>query len=106
MSLSLEDVEHVAALARLGLTGEEMETLRDQLSSILEHIEVLNRLDVGDISPTAQVIAVDNVMRDDSVVPSLSQDRVMALVPRGHNGFIAVPAVLGDVDVVGEGGGA
>ncbi len=105
MSLSLKDVEHVAALARLGLTGEEMETLRDQLSSILEHIEVLNRLDVGDISPTAQVIAVDNVMRDDSVVPSLPQDQVMALVPLGHNGFITVPAVLGDADE-SEGGSA
>jgi aspartyl-tRNA(Asn)/glutamyl-tRNA(Gln) amidotransferase subunit C len=105
MSLSLKDVEHVAALARLGLTGEEMETLRDQLSSILEHIEVLNRLDVGDISPTAQVIAVDNVMRDDAVAPSLALDAVMLLVPRGHNGFISVPAVLGDADV-SEGGRA
>jgi aspartyl-tRNA(Asn)/glutamyl-tRNA(Gln) amidotransferase subunit C len=95
MSLSLKDVEHVAALARLGLTKEELETLRDQLSSILGHIEVLNQLDTGSISPTAQVIAVENVMRDDAVQPSLGQDVVTGLAPRHVKGFIAVPAVLG-----------
>lgn len=103
MSLSLKDVQHVASLARLGLTEEEMETLRDQLSSILGHIEVLNRLDTDAISPTAQVIEVDNVMRDDSVAPSLDQEVVTRLAPRSHNGFIAVPAVLGGAD---EEGGA
>jgi len=103
MSLSLKDVQHVASLARLGLTEEEMETLRDQLSSILEHIQVLNQLDTDAISPTAQVIEVDNVMRDDTVAPSLPQEVVTSLAPRSHNGFIAVPAVLGGAD---EEGGA
>jgi aspartyl-tRNA(Asn)/glutamyl-tRNA(Gln) amidotransferase subunit C len=101
MSLSLKDVEHVAALARLGLTEEEMETLRDQLSSILGHIEVLNQLDTEAISPTAQVIEVDNVMRDDLVAPSLDQSVVTGLTPRHYNGFIAVPAVLGSIDEEG-----
>ncbi len=101
MSLSLKDVEHVAALARLGLTDEEMETLRDQLSSILGHIEVLNQLDTEAISPTAQVIEVDNVMRDDSVAPSLDQSVVTDLAPRHYKGFIAVPAVLGSIDEEG-----
>jgi aspartyl-tRNA(Asn)/glutamyl-tRNA(Gln) amidotransferase subunit C len=101
MSLTLKDVEHVAALARLGLSGEELETLRDQLSSILGHIEVLNQLDTEDISPTAQVIAVDNVMRDDTVAPSLGQDVVTSIAPSHYGGFIAVPAVLGGVDEEG-----
>jgi aspartyl-tRNA(Asn)/glutamyl-tRNA(Gln) amidotransferase subunit C len=95
MSLSLKDVEHVAALARLGLKDEELETLRDQLSSILGHIEVLNQLDTASISPTAQVIAVENVMRDDTARPSLGQDVVTSLAPRHEKGFIAVPTVLG-----------
>ena len=103
MSLSLKDVEHVASLARLGLTDEEKETLRDQLSSILGHIEVLNRLDTDAISPTAQVIEVDNVMSDDVVSPSLPHEEVMRLTPRSDKGFIAVPPVLGGVD---EGGSA
>ena len=98
MSLSLKDVEHVAALARLGLTAEELETLREQLSSILGHIEVLNQLDTASISPTAQVIAVENVMRDDAVRPSLGQDAVTRLAPRHEQGFIAVPAVLGGAE--------
>lgn len=95
MSLSREDVDHVASLARLGLTVEEKETLREQLSSILGHIEILNQLDTDAISPTAQVIEVDNVMRDDAVSPSLAQDQVTELAPRSEQGFIAVPAVLG-----------
>ena len=95
MSLSLKDVEHVAALARLGLEPEELETLRDQLSSSLGHIEVLNQLDTKSISPTAQVIAVENAMRDDVVQPSLGEDVVTELAPRHEKGFIAVPAVLG-----------
>lgn len=103
MSLSLKDVQHVASLARLGLTDEEMETLRDQLSSILEHIDVLNALDTESISPTAQVIEVDNVMRDDTVTPSLEQDVVTDLAPRQDKGFILVPPVLGGDD---EGGSA
>ena len=57
MSLSLEDVRHVAMLARLGLTEEEMVTMQEQLSSILGHIDVLNELDTNTISPTAQACA-------------------------------------------------
>ena len=103
MRLSLDDVEHVASLARLGLTDDEKETLREELSSILGHIEVLNQLDTDAISPTAQVIEVDNVMRDDTVVPSLDQGVVTELAPRSDKGFIAVPTVLGSAD---EGGSA
>jgi aspartyl-tRNA(Asn)/glutamyl-tRNA(Gln) amidotransferase subunit C len=98
MSLSLKDVEHVAALARLGLKDEELETLRDQLSSILGHIEVLNQLDTASISPTAQVIAVENIMRDDAIGTSFDQDVVTRLAPRHEQGFIAVPAVLGGAE--------
>ncbi|HWK80763.1 MAG TPA: Asp-tRNA(Asn)/Glu-tRNA(Gln) amidotransferase subunit GatC, partial [Thermomicrobiales bacterium] len=78
MSLSKQDVDHVASLARLGLSDEEKETLRDQLSSILDHIAVLNRLDTDAISPTAQVIALSNVLRADEVLPSLTQEQVLA----------------------------
>ncbi|MDQ3613991.1 MAG: Asp-tRNA(Asn)/Glu-tRNA(Gln) amidotransferase subunit GatC [Chloroflexota bacterium] len=102
MSLSLEDVNHVASLARLGLTDAEKETLREQLSSILGHIEVLSQLDTDAISPTAQVIEVDNVMRDDSASPSLTQDQVTQIAPRSEKGFIAVPSVLGGPDEEGS----
>lgn len=95
MSLSREDVQHVASLARLGLSDEEIETMREQLSSILGHIEVMNQLDTATIPPTAQVIELQNVLREDSVRESLPQDVIMRLAPAARHGFVAVSEVLG-----------
>jgi aspartyl-tRNA(Asn)/glutamyl-tRNA(Gln) amidotransferase subunit C len=95
MALSREDVEHVAALARLGLTNDEITRMQDQLSSILGHIAALESLDVAAIPPTAQVISLSNVMRDDTVAPSLPQEAVLANAPRQSQGFFEVHAVLG-----------
>jgi len=103
MSLTLSDVEHVAALARLGLRDDEKERLRQQLSSILEHIAVLNQLDTSAIPPTAQVVDLVNVLRDDVVEPSLPQSEVLRNAPRSRDGFIEVRAVMGGLD---EGEGA
>lgn len=102
MSLSLKDVQYVASLARLGLSDDEMETMRDQLASILEHIAVLDALDTESISPTAQVIAVENIMRDDTVAPSLDQKTVTDLAPAHEGGFIVVPRVLGGDEIGGS----
>jgi aspartyl-tRNA(Asn)/glutamyl-tRNA(Gln) amidotransferase subunit C len=95
MALSREDVEHVAALARLGLTDDEITRMQDQLSSILGHIAALEALDVAAIPPTAQVISLSNVMRDDTVAPSLPREAVLANAPRQSQGFFEVHAVLG-----------
>lgn len=103
MSLTRADVEHVAALARLGLSDDEMTTLQNQLSSILGHIDVLNELDTESIPPTAQVLDLRNVFRADEVKESLPQDAVTAIAPESRNGFIAVAQVLGGSD---EGGSA
>lgn len=104
MSLSTSEVQHVAALARLGLDPEETERLRDQLSNILEHIDVLSRIDTGSIPPTAQVNSLRNVLRNDEVGPSLSQGDVLGNAPAQRNGFFEVRAVLGGgTDVKGSG---
>jgi aspartyl-tRNA(Asn)/glutamyl-tRNA(Gln) amidotransferase subunit C len=95
MRLTLADVEHVAALARLGLTDEEKERMRQQLSSILEHIATLNEVDTSAIPPTAQVITLTNVMRDDIVCPSLPVDAVLANAPRRSGNFFEVHTPLG-----------
>ena len=94
MPLTIADVEHVAALARLGLTPAETERLRDQLSSILDHIAALNELDTSAIPPTAQVIALTNVYRADEVRPSMPQAAVLANAPRQADGFFEVDAIL------------
>jgi len=104
MSLTIADVEHVANLARLGLSDDETERMREQLSSILEHIAVLQEIDTDRIPPTAQVNALANVLRDDVVRPSLSQEAVLANAPQSRDGFLEVRAVMGDAEA--EGGGA
>ena len=98
MALSIADVEHVAALARLGLTDEEKERLRVQLSSILEHIAAMDRLDTSAIPPTAQVIALSNVLRDDVARPGLTQEQALANAPRERDGFFEVHTPLGGAE--------
>lgn len=94
VKLELETVERIAALARLGLSQDEMERMRDQLSVVLDHISMLEEVPTEDIPPTAQVIELQNIMRDDVVEASLSQEQVLLNAPRSEDGFIKVKAVL------------
>ncbi len=94
MRLTREEVEYVAALARLGLSEGEITRLQDQLSSILEHIAAIDRLDTDAIPPTAQVIAMTNVMRPDAVTGSLPREAVLENAPRQSDGFFEVHAIL------------
>lgn len=94
MKLSFEEVDHVAALARLGLTNDEKHLLRGQLSSILDHIAVIEMLDTDTIPPTAQVNVLQNVLRDDEVRASLSQAEVLSNAPRHRDGFLEVRAAI------------
>jgi aspartyl-tRNA(Asn)/glutamyl-tRNA(Gln) amidotransferase subunit C len=95
MALTIGEVEAVAALARLELSDDEKRSLRDQLSNILEHIAVLERVDTSAIPPTAQVIPLTNVLRPDEVRPSLPRELALANAPRQSDGFFEVSAVLG-----------
>jgi aspartyl-tRNA(Asn)/glutamyl-tRNA(Gln) amidotransferase subunit C len=92
--LELETVEHIAALARVGLTPDEMERMRDQLSAVLDHISMLQEVNTDDILPTAQVIQQQNVMRDDVVRPSLPREQVLLNAPDQEDGYLRVNAVL------------
>lgn len=94
MKLSLEEVDHVAMLARIGLSPAEREQMREQLSSILEHINRLQEVDTEAIPPTAQVIPLLNVMRDDEVRPSLPVEDVLKNAPRVEDNLLKVNAVL------------
>ncbi len=94
MALDRETVEHVAELAKLGLSEDELAAFAEQLSAILDYAAILQRLDTGAVSPTASVVGLENVMRDDVVTPSLSQEDVLANAPRRHAGQFQVPAIL------------
>lgn len=92
--LTDEQVQHVALLARLGLSDAERARMRDQLSTILAHIDQLRELELEAIPPTAQVIHLEPVLRDDVVTESLTVEQALANAPRAENGFIKVRAVL------------
>ena len=101
MALTIAEVEHVAALARIGLTDDEKHRLRDQLSAIIGTMDLLNELDVAAIPPTAQVIALANVLRDDAERPSLTQAQALSNAPRQREGFFEVDSPLGGAEDAG-----
>ena len=93
--LSRSDVEHVAHLARLGMTSEELVRLESQLNQILERYLKLAELDTDAIPPTAQTIELENILRDDIVTPSFPVETVLANASEHRDGFIVVPAIIG-----------
>jgi len=93
-AISRDDVEHVAHLARLHLTDEELDRLQAQLSNILDAIETLRDVDTSHVGPTASVIALENVMREDVVTGSMPRDVTLANAPLRDDPFLRVPTVL------------
>ena len=93
--LTRADVEHVAYLARLGLSEEELARLEGQLNHILDQFAKLAELDTDAIAPTAQTIELRNILRDDVARPSLPADAALANAPERDGDFFVVPAILG-----------
>ncbi|GAB4111487.1 MAG: Asp-tRNA(Asn)/Glu-tRNA(Gln) amidotransferase subunit GatC [Roseiflexaceae bacterium] len=94
MALTLAETEHVARLARLRLAPEELEKMREQLSNILDYIEMLQELDVRDVPLTAQVTDMVNMLRPDVVWASLSQEDALANAPAKAEGMFRVKAIF------------
>jgi len=92
--ITREDVEHVAELSRLELTSAEKEQFITQLNHILTYFEKLNELDTTDVEPTAQVIPMSNVFRDDAVQPSLDRTKVLQNAPEESHFFFKVPRII------------
>ena len=94
-SLTRADVEHVAYLARLGLSEAELERFQGQLNHILDQYAKLAELDTSAIPPTAQTIELENILRDDVVTPSLPVEAVLRNAPERSGDFVLVPPILG-----------
>ncbi|HYN64731.1 MAG TPA: Asp-tRNA(Asn)/Glu-tRNA(Gln) amidotransferase subunit GatC, partial [Candidatus Limnocylindrales bacterium] len=94
LMISREDVEHVAALARLGLTDDEIDLMQGQLNRILEAVGQLQSVDTSSVGPTAQVIALENVMRDDVARPGISREAALANAPIREGALLRVPVIL------------
>jgi aspartyl-tRNA(Asn)/glutamyl-tRNA(Gln) amidotransferase subunit C len=96
MKLNREEVLHIAALAKVGVTEADVEKFREQLSNILENFEALQKLDTTGIPPTAQSIALQNIIMCDEVRPSLPPEDVLANAPQREGEFFRVKIVLED----------
>ena len=94
MALERADVEHIALLARIGLSDEEVETFREQLSDILEQFEVLGEPDTAGVTPTGHAVRLEAVMRDDVPDSSLGPEEVLSNAPHREGDFFRVKAVL------------
>jgi len=92
--ISRKDVEHVAALARLGLTDQEIDLMQGQLNRILEAVGQLQAVDTSSVGPTAQVIALENVMRDDVARPSMPREAALGNAPQREGPMLRVPVIL------------
>ena len=93
-SISRDDVLHVARLARLHLSDEEVDRLQAQLTNILEAIETLRDVDTSHVGPTASVIRLENVMREDEPRQPMSREATLANAPLRDDPFLRVPTVL------------
>jgi aspartyl-tRNA(Asn)/glutamyl-tRNA(Gln) amidotransferase subunit C len=93
MSLSRDQVLHVARLARLELTEDEVGRFSDELSKVFDWVETIDQLgDLDDVEPTSHVVAVENALRADEPTPSLAQDVALAAAPDAAQGGFRVPS--------------
>lgn len=98
MAISEADVRHVAMLARLALTDEQVRTLTTELSSILGHIDELANLDLSDVQPTAHPLSLTNSTRADVVRPGLSREEALMNAPASDGTAFVIPAIVGGGD--------
>ena len=99
MKVTADEVRYIAQLSRLELAESDMDLFVKRFNDILSYADKLDRLDTENVEPTAQVLNYGNVMRDDVIKPSLTQEEVLANAPEKANGGYLVPRVM-------EGGGA
>jgi len=95
MSVTIQEVEHIARLAKLEFTDEEKEKLTHQMNQILQHMEKLNELDTSHVEPLSHVIELQNVFREDSVKPSIPTEEALKNAPDKTDEYFKVPKVIG-----------
>lgn len=94
--LTREDVAHVAYLARLDITEDEIALYTEQLGAVLAHAADIEALNTAGVAPTAHPLPIKNVLRDDVVTPSLDRDEVLSQAPSVEGGRFKVPKILGE----------
>ena len=89
-----ELVRHIAHLARLRMSDDEIRTMTDELTNIVGYVDLLSEVDTTDVEPTAHALPLRNVLRTDEIKPSLPQDAALSNAPEQEKGFFRVPKVL------------
>ncbi|MCL4078643.1 Asp-tRNA(Asn)/Glu-tRNA(Gln) amidotransferase subunit GatC [Coriobacteriia bacterium Es71-Z0120] len=95
MAISESEVRHVALLARLALTDEQVRHLAQELSSILDHISEIQQLDLAGVEPTAHPFPIRNVTRPDEVRPGLQRELALLNAPAASDGAFVIPRIVG-----------
>ena len=96
MAVTIKDVEHIAALARLSFSAGEKQKLTAQMNDILTYMDQLNTLDTENVEPLSHVIMLENVFRADERVPGLTRREALANAPAATDKFFKVPKVIGE----------
>ena len=94
MKITRKDVEDVALLSRLEVPEDKVATVTEQLNAILEYAEILNQVDTEGVQPTAHVLPLKNVWREDEVKPSLSRELAFQNAPLEEDGYFKVPKIV------------
>lgn len=94
MSVSLDEVRHLAALSEIQLSDSELESLTTDIDNIVGYINQLDELDTDQVEPTFQLTGLQNVWRDDKIEPQLSREKLLSLAPDTENNQVKVPKVL------------
>ena len=96
--ISRDEVAHLARLARLALTEDELDSFAGQLDAIISHVSQIQAVDVAGVNPTGNPLKDVNVFRADDVEPCLTQDEALAEAPKAADGRFAVPRILGEAE--------
>jgi aspartyl-tRNA(Asn)/glutamyl-tRNA(Gln) amidotransferase subunit C len=94
MKINENDIQKVAKLARLELSGEESEEFSRQLNDIIEYVEKINELDTSGVKPADHIIELSNVFREDTVQKSIETSEIEKMAPSFRNGHIVVPRII------------
>ncbi|PKM51849.1 MAG: Asp-tRNA(Asn)/Glu-tRNA(Gln) amidotransferase GatCAB subunit C [Firmicutes bacterium HGW-Firmicutes-7] len=94
MKITKEQVTHVANLARLNLTEDEKELMTKDMASIITFVDQMNKLDITGVDPTAHIIPINNVFREDEVKPSMDREQLLSNAPSQERGCFNVPKIV------------
>lgn len=94
MKVSKKDVENVAVLSRLKIADDKMDKYLEEFNNFLEYVDVLQKVDTENVKPTAHVLPLQNVFREDVVKPSLDREKALANAPEKENGYFKVPRII------------